>query len=80
MRTPYDPFVYARRKTYETDKIGNHHVPVVFSSLDAEKSQSLRHLIRYATATLRNWINGNVDASDFVSLGSRDLPYSLPEH
>ena len=37
---PYDPFGHPRRKTYETDKIGNHHVPVVILSPEADKIKS----------------------------------------
>lgn len=77
---PYDPFVYARRKTYETDKIGNHHVPVVILSLDAEKFSEPAALDRICysySAELDKWNIGDL-APDFVYLGSRDLPYSLP--
>ncbi len=77
---PYDPFSYARRKTYETDKIGKHHVPVVILSLDAKEYSdpaSLAEISYDYSAKLDKWNIGDL-APDFIYLGSGDLPYALP--
>lgn len=77
---PYDPFSYQRRKTYETDKIGNHHVPVVILSLDAKKfaqPSSLEKISYSYSKELDKWIIGDL-APDFIYLGAIDLPYALP--
>lgn len=77
---PYDPFSYQRRKTYETDKIGNHHVPVVILSLDAKKfsEPSLLEKISYSySKELDKWNIGDL-APDFIYLEANDLPYALP--
>lgn len=77
---PYDPFSYQRRKTYETDKIGNHHVPVVILSIDAGKfaePSSLDKISYSYSAGLDKWNIGDM-APDFIYLGSKDLPFALP--
>ncbi len=77
---PYDPYSYQRRKTYETDKIGNHHVPVVILSIDAGKfaePSSLDKISYSYSAGLDKWNIGDM-APDFIYLGSKDLPYALP--
>ena len=77
---PYDPFSYQRRKTYETDKIGNHHVPVVILSLDAKKfaqPSSLEKISYSYSNELDKWNIGDL-APDFIYLGENDLPYALP--
>lgn len=77
---PYDPFSYQRRKTSETDKIGNHHVPVVILSLDANNysEPSTLEKISYSySKELDKWNIGDL-APDFIYLGSKDLPYALP--
>jgi len=77
---PYDPFSYQRRKTYETDKIGNHHVPVVILSIDAKKfsePSSLEKISYSYSKELDKWNIGDL-APDFIYLGANDLPYALP--
>ncbi len=77
---PYDPFSYQRRKTYETDKIGNHHVPVVILSLDAKEysePSSLEKISYSYSGELDKWNIGDL-APDFIYLGSGDLSYALP--
>ncbi|MEO8512208.1 MAG: (E)-4-hydroxy-3-methylbut-2-enyl-diphosphate synthase [Ignavibacteria bacterium] len=77
---PYDPFSYERRKTYETDKIGNHHVPIVILSIDAgeySEPSSLTKISYDYSAKLDKWNIGDL-APDFIYLGSHDLPYALP--
>lgn len=77
---PYDPFSYQRRKTSETDKIGNHHVPVVILSLDANNysEPSTIEKISYSySKELDKWNIGDL-APDFIYLGTKDLPYALP--
>lgn len=77
---PYDPFTYQRRKTSETDKIGNHHVPVVILSLDANNysEPSTLEKISYSySKELDKWNIGDL-APDFIYLGTKDLPYALP--
>jgi len=77
---PYDPFSYQRRKTYETDKIGNHHVPVVILSLDAKEFSepaSLEKISYSYSHELDKWNIGDL-APDFIYLGGKDLTYALP--
>lgn len=77
---PYDPFTYSRRKTYETDKIGNHHVPVVVLSLDAKEysePSALEKISYDYSGKLDKWNIGDL-APDFIYLGSNDLSYALP--
>ena len=77
---PYDPFTYQRRKTSETDKIGNHHVPVVILSLDANnysEPSTLEKISYIYSKELDKWNIGDL-APDFIYLGSNDLPYALP--
>jgi (E)-4-hydroxy-3-methylbut-2-enyl-diphosphate synthase len=77
---PYDPFTYQRRKTYETDKIGNHHVPVVLISAGADSVNSPEKLsaLSYTySKELDKWNIGDT-APDFIYLGSNDISYTLP--
>lgn len=77
---PYDPFSYQRRKTSETDKIGNHHVPVVILSLDANnysEPSTLEKISYIYSKELDKWNIGDL-APDFIYLGTKDLPYALP--
>lgn len=77
---PIDPFNFTRRQTYETDKIGNHHVPVVILSVDAEKissPESLKEIDYEYSGNLDKWNIGDM-APDFIYLGSNDLNYKLP--
>lgn len=77
---PYDPFVYERRKTYETDKIGNHHVPVVIISANADEinsPESLNALSYSYSPEPGKWNIGDM-ATDYIYLGSKDVSYPLP--
>lgn len=77
---PYDPFVYEKRKTYSTDKIGGSHVPVVILSADAENISepvSLNGLSYGYNKVLDKWNIGDM-AADFLYLGSSNINYSLP--
>ena len=76
----YNPFEYDRRKTRETDKIGNHHVPAVILSLDAvkfQKPESLSEIQYDYSHELDKWNIGDM-APDYIYLGSADIPYKLP--
>lgn len=77
---PYDPFVYERRHTRETDKIGNHHVPVVILSPNVEeiqKPESLKAITYDYSVELDKWNIGDM-APDYIYLGSSDITYALP--
>ncbi len=77
---PYDPFSYQRRKTYQTDKIGNHHVPVVILSPEVKAIQKPEGLsgISYGYDTkLDKWNIGDM-AADFIYLGKNTILYKLP--
>lgn len=77
---PYDPFSYLRRKTHETDKIGNHHVPVVILSPGIDEIQNPESLGKISYDYLSetdNWVAGDM-APDFVYLGKKDVPYAMP--
>ena len=76
----YDPFVYEKRKTYSTDKIGANHIPVVILSPDAAKipkPESLEGLSYGYNAELDKWNIGDM-AADFLYLGSSDITYAIP--
>lgn len=77
---PYDPFVYERRHTRETDKIGGHHVPVVILSPNVNEIQTpdtLSAITYNYSAELDKWNIGD-QAADFIYLGAQDVPYALP--
>jgi (E)-4-hydroxy-3-methylbut-2-enyl-diphosphate synthase len=77
---PYDPFVYERRHTRETDKIGGHHVPVVILSPNVDEIQSpeaLQAITYNYSAELDKWNIGD-QAADFIYMGSKDISYALP--
>ena len=77
---PIDPFTYTRRKTYETDKIGNHHVPVVVLSPNINEignADSLKSISYDYSPALDKWNIGDM-APDFIYLGSNDVSYALP--
>jgi (E)-4-hydroxy-3-methylbut-2-enyl-diphosphate synthase len=76
----YNPFEYSRRETIAVYKIGNHHVPVVIVKLDADEFKepdSLSKLYYSYNRITDKWNIGDL-APDFIYLGSKDLPYSLP--
>lgn len=80
LEIPYDPFVYERRKTIETDKTGNHHVPVVIISAnpaDIQNPESLKAISYNYSAGLDKWNIGD-QAPDYIYLGSGDVAYALP--
>ena len=77
---PVDPFERTKRHTYESDKIGGANVPVVIVSPDLEsisKTENLSDISYSYNAKLDKWNIGDA-ASDYIYLGSRDIPYSLP--
>jgi len=74
---PYNPFEYLRRKTHETDKIGNHHVPVVIISGEFKTPETLSAIDYDYTAELDKWNIGDM-APDYIYLGSKDISYMLP--
>jgi (E)-4-hydroxy-3-methylbut-2-enyl-diphosphate synthase len=76
----YDPFVYEKRKTYTTDKIGSVHVPVVILSPDISKISSPESLeaISYAYSRENDKWNIGDMAADFLYLGKSDISYPLP--
>jgi (E)-4-hydroxy-3-methylbut-2-enyl-diphosphate synthase len=81
IENPIDPFSYTRRKTHETDKLGNHHVPVVILSAndDVMKNPKAIEDISYSySAELGRWNIGDF-APDFIYLGSSDVSYPLPK-
>ena len=77
---PYDPFVYEKRKTYVTDKIGGKPVPVVILTADEaiiSGPEALGNLSYRYDKQLDKWNIGDM-AADFLYLGSSDISYSLP--
>lgn len=77
---PYNPFVYSRRITEKTDKIGGSNSPVVILSLNAEKylePNSLKNISYNYIQELDKW-EIYEQAPDFIYLGKNDLPYNLP--
>jgi (E)-4-hydroxy-3-methylbut-2-enyl-diphosphate synthase len=80
IENPIDPFVYTRRKTYETDKIGNHRVPVVILSPNFKEIQNPQELSKISydySGEIDKWNIGDT-APDFIYLGSNDVHYPLP--
>ena len=76
---PYDPFVYEKRKTYSTDKIGGNHVPVVILTAGAAEipdPESLAGLSYGYNKELDKWNIGDM-AADFLYLGKTDINFAL---
>jgi len=77
---PIEPFEFNKRKTYETDKIGSKHVPIVILSadkMDISKPESLKPLHYDYDSEFGKWNVGDL-APDFIYLGSKDVGYNLP--
>ncbi len=80
INNPIDPFERTRRNTYETDKIGSKHVPVVIVSVDSETAanpENLKEISYTYSRELDKWNIGDT-APDFIYLGAKDVPYALP--
>lgn len=77
---PYNPLDYTRRKTFAVDKIGNHHVPVVILTPNADMIQNPAYLNEAGyeyNAELDKWNIADI-APDYIYLGEHDIEYELP--
>lgn len=80
MDNPLDPFAFSRRVTFDVDKIGGHHVPVVIltpSVNEAANPEGLSKIDYKYSAELDKWNIGDM-APDFIYLGQNDINYNLP--
>ncbi|MDE1191936.1 MAG: (E)-4-hydroxy-3-methylbut-2-enyl-diphosphate synthase [Arachidicoccus sp.] len=77
---PYSPFQYKRRKTFEVNNIGNHHVPVVIadlSKLNHIRPKDLESVgYRYDEETDK-W-NISDSAADYIFIAYQTLDFALP--
>jgi (E)-4-hydroxy-3-methylbut-2-enyl-diphosphate synthase len=77
---PYNPLDYKRRKTFAVEKIGNHNVPVVMLSPNADMIQNPAYLKEAGyeyNAELDKWNIADI-APDYIYLGGHDIEYELP--
>ena len=68
---------YSRRRTNETDKIGNHHIPVVIISGEFGTPDTLSAIDYDYSAKIDKWNIGDM-APEYIYLGSKDISYKLP--
>lgn len=77
---PYNPLDYKRRKTFAVEKIGNHNVPVVILTPNADMIQNPAYLKEAGydyRAKLDKWNIADI-APDYIYLGEHDIEYELP--
>lgn len=77
---PYNPLDYKRRKTFPVEKIGNHNVPVVILSPNADLIQNPAYLKEAGydyNTELDKWNIADI-APDYIYLGEHDIEYELP--
>jgi (E)-4-hydroxy-3-methylbut-2-enyl-diphosphate synthase len=80
IKLPYNPFVYARRKTEAVDNIGGNHVPVVvadFMKTSEIKPESLQAVGYTYDAITDKWHIGDA-AADFIYTGKKAIGFALP--
>ena len=80
IKLPYNPFVYARRKSEAVDNIGGSHVPVVvadFMKSDEIKPESLQAIGYAYDAITDKWHIGDA-AADFIYTGKKAIDFALP--
>ncbi|ANI88712.1 4-hydroxy-3-methylbut-2-en-1-yl diphosphate synthase [Arachidicoccus ginsenosidimutans] len=77
---PYSPFQYNRRKTFEIDNIGGHHVPVVIadlSKLNHIQPEDLKSVGYTYDAALDKW-NISDSAADYIFIAYQNIDFPLP--
>lgn len=77
---PYNPLDYKRRKTFAVEKIGNHNVPVVILSPNADMIENPAYLKEAGydyNEELDKWNIADI-APDYIYLGEHDIEYELP--
>jgi (E)-4-hydroxy-3-methylbut-2-enyl-diphosphate synthase len=80
MPLPFSPFAYTRRKTFEVENMGDHHVPVVIADLSKvenitpESLQSIGYNYNIATD---KWNIGDA-AADYIFTGNQVISFALP--
>jgi (E)-4-hydroxy-3-methylbut-2-enyl-diphosphate synthase len=77
---PLDPFAFSRRNTFDVDKLGGHHVPVVIltpSKEDIESPGGLSKIDYRYSEELDKWNIGDM-APDYIYLGQNDITFNLP--
>lgn len=78
--TPKDPFIYERRNTFETGGIGGGNVPRVFADYSQRiitVAEDLNDIGYFYNSETDKW-NMNDIAADFIYLGSRKIPFNIP--
>ena len=79
-RLPYNPFNYARRKTFAVSNIGDNHVPVVIADLSKLENitpTSLESIGYKYDAATDKWHIGDA-AADYIFTGKPELDFALP--
>ena len=79
---PYDPYVYAKRETFEVNGIGGEHPPVVFADFSGQEIEDYTALkpVGYSySPKLDKWNTSDL-ASDFIYLGEKSLPFDQPNN
>lgn len=77
---PVNPFEYEKRNSFEVNKTGGHHVPVVILSLNDKEINEPGELAAIGynyDEKLDKW-NINDIAADFIYLGNHDISFNLP--
>lgn len=77
---PYNPLDYKRRQTFAVEKTGNHNVPVVILTPNADMIQNPSYLKEAGydyNAELDKWNIADI-SPDYIYLGGHDIEYELP--
>lgn len=77
---PYNPFQYNRRKSFEVQNIGAHHVPIVIADLSNLKNiqpEDLKAVGYNYNAVLDKW-NISDTAADYIFTGNELINFELP--
>lgn len=75
-----NPFDYDKRNSFEINKTGGHHVPVVVLTLNGNqicKPEDLANIGYNYDAALDKW-NINDIAADYIYLKNKDIDFNLP--
>lgn len=80
LQLPYSPFQYNRRKTFEIQNIGGHHVPIVIADVSRIKDiqpKDLKAAGYTYDADLDKW-NIADTAADYIFTGNQLINFELP--
>ena len=79
-RSPYDPFSYQRRESFEIGNIGGKHVPVVIADLSKNEKITHQHLqsVGYSYDEPTDKWNISDAAADYIFTSNQVLDFALP--